>query len=119
MVVPVGNVLPGLGSGCVLAVGEAFYLQGGENDSAAALSNAAAALPIDWTIPSRVQALTNASAMSLAAPVSVEDHSPYVTSAGDHGHVDTGLGQFSGRGICHREQTPACARENRSLTVAR
>ena len=60
---PVGYVVSCLGSGDIASVVDSFLLQGGENDSAAALSKAEPTFPMDWTIPNRLQALVKASAV--------------------------------------------------------
>ena len=76
-----------------------------KNDSAAALSKAEPTLPMDWTIPSRAQALVNASALYLRASVGVENHSLDGSASGGDGHVHRGFGQLGG-GIGVTESEP-------------
>ena len=67
-----------------------------KNDSAAALSKAEPTLPMDWTIPSRAQALVKRFGVVLRASVGVENHSLDGSASGGDGHVHRGFGQLGG-----------------------
>ena len=60
---PVSDVLSGLGSGDIPSVVDPFLLEGGEKRLGGGVVQSGAYLPMDWTIPSRAQALVNASAL--------------------------------------------------------